>query len=64
MKTPTIAPNYFRIKDAATYCSCSAEHLARCSRKRELDTIRKGRCVFFSIKALDAWMARDNKAAA
>ena len=61
---PAITPSWLRIKEAAIHCSCSAEYLARCARERQLDHVRKGRCVFFSIAVLDAWLQRDTVKAA
>ena len=46
-------PAYLRIHDAAVYCSCSAEYLAKCVRKAQLSFIKKGRCVFFAVADLD-----------
>lgn len=59
-----IRPAYLRINDAAAYCSCSAEYLAKCCRKAEVSFIKKGRCVFFAVADLDAWMLADRTQAA
>jgi excisionase family DNA binding protein len=64
MSTVVPMKAYLRVEDAAAYCSCSAEYLAKCSRKRELACIKKGRCLFFSVSDLDAWMRKDRIEAA
>jgi hypothetical protein len=61
---PAIRPAYLRINDAAAYCSCSAEYLAKCCRKAEVSFIKKGRCVFFAVADLDIWMLADRTQAA
>lgn len=59
-----IRPAYLRINDAAAYCSCSAEYLAKCVRKAQVSFIKKGRCVFFAVADLDCWMLADRTQAA
>jgi hypothetical protein len=59
-----IRPAYLRINDAAVYCSCSAEYLAKCCRKAQVSFIKKGRCVFFAVADLDSWMLADRSQAA
>jgi len=62
--TPVVIPSWLRIEAAALHCSCSPEYLSKCCRKRELEYIKKGRLVFFSVVELDAWMLRDKVARA
>ncbi len=63
MTVPAIIPAYLRIADAALYCSCSTEYIAKCVRKGELSFIKKGRCLFFSVADLDTWMQLDREPA-
>lgn len=58
-------PNYLRLKDAAAYLGVSPQFLHKLHAMREgPPRIKKGRCVMYSIKALDAWMEADQDKAA
>lgn len=54
-------PSYLRLKDAAAYCQMSVSLLMKLHAKGQgPPRIKKGkRCVIYSIKSLDEWMARD-----
>jgi predicted DNA-binding transcriptional regulator AlpA len=59
---PAISPAYLRLRDAAAYCGLSAEMLSKLHAKGEgPPRIKKGRCVLYSIKALQEWMDRDQE---
>lgn len=48
---------YMRLKDAAVYCGMSTSLLMKRHAMGEgPPRIKKGRCVLYSVKALDAWM--------
>ena len=56
-------PAYLRLKDAAVYCGMSTSLLMKAHAKGEgPPRIKKGRCVLYSVKALDAWMEQDEGA--
>ena len=59
-----VRPAYLRIRDAAAYCSCSAEYLSKETRKGMVAYIKKGRCVFYAVCDLDEWMNLDRVKAA
>jgi len=57
---PKIVPAYLRLKEAAVYLSMSQPGLQRLHRLgKGPPRITKGRAVFYSIRALDAWMEQD-----
>jgi Helix-turn-helix domain len=60
----SVRPAYLRVQDAAAYCSCSAEYLAKETRKGTVAYIKKGRCVFYAVSDLDEWMNQDRVKAA
>jgi len=60
----TIMPAYLRVKDAAAYVGLSEPMLLKLVRAGQgPPRIRKGRCVLYSLKALQDWMNRDEAAA-
>lgn len=60
-----VKPAYLRLKDAAVYLGISPQLLHKLHAMREgPPRIKKGRCVLYSIKGLDAWMEADEERAA
>ena len=55
-----IVPAYLRLPDAAVYCGLSEEMIMKLHRAgKGPSRIKKGRAVVYSVKALEAWMDRD-----
>ena len=55
--TTDVKRAYLRLKDAADYCGVSVSLFMKSHAKGEgPPRIKKGRCVLYSVKALDAWM--------
>jgi hypothetical protein len=60
-----VRPAYLRLKDAAIHCGMSPQMLQKLHGTKEgPPRIKKGRCVLFAIRDLDAWMERDRQEAA
>ena len=60
-----VTPQYLRLKDAAIHCGMSPQMLQKLHALGEGPArIKKGRCVLYSIKVLDAWMEQDQDRAA
>ena len=55
--TSDVKRAYMRLKDAAAYCGMSISLWMKMHAKGEgPPRIKKGRCVLYSVKDLDAWM--------
>lgn len=59
-----LPPAYLRLKRAALYVGLFPQTLLNLGYKGAgPPRIRKGRCVLYSVRALDEWMLRDQEAA-